>query len=775
MTGQYEMDIYIQGVKVLNRLDVFERVERDYVLGYRFPATVTAGTLQFRAVNFPRSQVSTFEIRPSVADAVPPETPVLKESYGSFNAVVLDWHDSPEGDLSGYDVFRTELPHGVSEQVSSERNLVSRFIDFAAVPGSTYSYEVTAVDVYGNSSPPLTGIVETCLPHEASQLTRVEILADTTDLELLNEDIDSEEYIDAVVIVNDTTYTGTRIRYRGNVVRKLIKKSYKVNFTEGDPFRDQAGKVNLVSEFADGTLLREHQAYRMFRDRGIPTPDSEPVHLSLNGMYLGTYLLVEHVDERFLENHNQEENTVVYKCFDRLQVLADSADYMAAYTKETFENDESWGDIISFIEMLNATPQQAIYDSLVRNFEIDNFILYYGNHILQGGFDWIWKNFFLARNMVTNRWQIYPWDLDLSFGPQALWDTTGNSNTWPIIGATATTNVLAYRMMQVPALRNAHLCNVQKLSETLLSSGVMADRFQDYYDRISFDASKDWRKWGWEDNRWLYGGVAKLSDFVAERGAYLQGLIPQLYLPQTAYINELMAANATFMTDEFGEYEDWIEIYNPGPGPLNLAGYYMTDDFSQPYLYAFPDTTLGPLEFLVVWADEDQIQGPLHAGFKLNRNGEKVVLHRQGSALEAVDLVIFPPQGDDISWGRRIDGRCPWDYVYDPTPGDWNVEPSASPDGPPPVVSSLRVWPNPARTDGVITLTLSRAGAVDAGIFDVQGRRVRALFRGDLPAGATAWRWDGRDERGRPVSGGIYWVRASTTGEDLVRKVIRTR
>jgi hypothetical protein len=44
------------------------------------------------------------------------------------------------------------------------------------------------------------------------------------------------------------------------------------------------------------------------------------------------------------------------------------------------------------------------------------------------------------------------------------------------------------------------------------------------------------------------------------------------------YINEVMASNATTIVDNFTEYDDWIEIYNGGSVPVNLAGYYLSDD-----------------------------------------------------------------------------------------------------------------------------------------------------------------------------------------------------
>jgi hypothetical protein len=43
-------------------------------------------------------------------------------------------------------------------------------------------------------------------------------------------------------------------------------------------------------------------------------------------------------------------------------------------------------------------------------------------------------------------------------------------------------------------------------------------------------------------------------------------------------ITEFVAANATGLVDEDGDYSDWIEIYNQSNTALNLAGWSLTDD-----------------------------------------------------------------------------------------------------------------------------------------------------------------------------------------------------
>ena len=50
------------------------------------------------------------------------------------------------------------------------------------------------------------------------------------------------------------------------------------------------------------------------------------------------------------------------------------------------------------------------------------------------------------------------------------------------------------------------------------------------------------------------------------------------WLSAAPTISEFMSANDTTIADEDGEFEDWIEIHNPDQTPLNLDGYYLTDN-----------------------------------------------------------------------------------------------------------------------------------------------------------------------------------------------------
>jgi len=71
---------------------------------------------------------------------------------------------------------------------------------------------------------------------------------------------------------------------------------------------------------------------------------------------------------------------------------------------------------------------------------------------------------------------------------------------------------------------------------------------------------------------------------------------------QSVVINEFLASNGTILADEDGDYEDWIELYNPTAEPINLDGYTLTDKPDIPNKWTAPAVTIQPNGFLLIWA-----------------------------------------------------------------------------------------------------------------------------------------------------------------------------
>ena len=67
-------------------------------------------------------------------------------------------------------------------------------------------------------------------------------------------------------------------------------------------------------------------------------------------------------------------------------------------------------------------------------------------------------------------------------------------------------------------------------------------------------------------------------------------------------LNEISNKNSGQITDEDGELEDWIEIYNPSGSAISLADYYLSDDSLNKEKWNFPVTSIKAGSHLVIFA-----------------------------------------------------------------------------------------------------------------------------------------------------------------------------
>lgn len=91
------------------------------------------------------------------------------------------------------------------------------------------------------------------------------------------------------------------------------------------------------------------------------------------------------------------------------------------------------------------------------------------------------------------------------------------------------------------------------------------------------------------------------------------------------------------------------------------------------------------------------------------------------------------------------------------------------------LLDGLRAVPNPVFARTVIGFSLGRAAHVTASITDVRGRRVRDLGTRARSAGAQDIEWDARDDAGRGVAAGIYFVRIEANGVVRAAPIVRLR
>ncbi|YCM46862.1 lamin tail domain-containing protein (plasmid) [Verrucomicrobiaceae bacterium 227] len=141
--------------------------------------------------------------------------------------------------------------------------------------------------------------------------------------------------------------------------------------------------------------------------------------------------------------------------------------------------------------------------------------------------------------------------------------------------------------------------------------------------------------------------------------------------PTDVIISEFLADNDDTLPDEDGEASDWIELFNPTANPVDISGWYLSDDSTFPKKWSLPDgTILAPFEFKVIFASAKALPG--HANFRLNASaGSYLALHRADNSI-ASEFTSYPDQQEDISYGVHGD-YARIGFLLEPTPGAPNA------------------------------------------------------------------------------------------------------
>lgn len=218
-------------------------------------------------------------------------------------------------------------------------------------------------------------------------------------------------------------------------------------------------------------------------------------------------------------------------------------------------------------------------------------------------------------------------------------------------------------------------------------------------------------------------------------------------------INELMASNATTQADQDNEFDDWVELYNNTNAPINLNGYYLTDNANNLMKYQFPNVTIDGGGYLIIWTDSDPEQEGLHTDFKLSGSGEELLL--VNSNLQVVDKVVFGAQTTDVSYARIPNGIG--SFAFDETPS-FNADNGLA-DATIDLAEELglKIYPNP--TDGFLIFDLEIQEPLAVTLYNTFGQAVRELeLFGKMEVDIS------------DLNNGMYWL--GTRGQVLGKIVV---
>lgn len=674
-------------------------------------------------------------------------------------------------------------------------------------------------------------------------IPKIYIHVDEADLDQLYEPANwyANDYYQATFIfesqgVKDTV-ENVGLRFRGNTSRQKIKKSFKVSFNEFESGRRYRGlkKLNLNAETNDPSMIRSRACFDFFRKYNVASSRTNHIELYVNDEFYGLYQNIEHVDGDFIKKYFGNKKGNLYKgsypC-DLTYISNNPDDYKGMtypntriYDLKTNKELDDYTKLAQFIDFLNNADDEDFNCKFSEYFNVVNYLKIAAIDVLLGNWDgYIFNsnNYYLYENLLTNRFEYIPYDLDNTWGLDWFGPQWASRNIYQYDRSNEP-RPLYTRLMAQPQYRDIFTWYIKKMLDEYYNSTEHRQHIINIHDFITPSALSDPYRpldFGYSETDFLNAlthsaathiqqgvlgfanirkqkayeqleeiniapfiteiktdyntlpdyftlkvftdgppvGNAKLKYFlngasqneiVIEAGTSQNEFIFEINLSdqdtellynielkgennqvRDAYcnfkkivlkpsvagvvINEVVSKNKWVIADEYGEYDDWIELYNAGDVPVNLRKYYFTDKPSSPLFWKLPDITIDPGKHLLFWADGQTHQGGMHSNFSIKSSGEKIYLFKkEDEETQLIDWVDVPALSANVSYGRENDGADNWIIFSTPTPNAPNqiIDGLEAADA-----EKFTVFPNP--TQGIVNFSKT----AEFKLIDISGR-----------------------------------------------------
>lgn len=505
---------------------------------------------------------------------------------------------------------------------------------------------------------------------------------------------DDPQYLSAEFDWETVHFDSIGVRFKGNSSYSGypgVKKSFKLDFDEFIEGQEIDGldKLNLNNAFNDPSFVREACAYKLCEAVGLPTVRTNFAALYINNSYWGLYTLVEQFDQEFIESRfGAAENGNLWKGdpHGTLEYRGPvESSYYDSYELENHEDENDWSVLVELADVLNNTPLEALPDSLHNILDVNSALAMLAIDVFTVNLDsYIGRccNYYFYHRDLDDRFVFVEWDLNEAWGVFNSWGLSQIQLRHLDPHWTSTLpgdqRPLAERLWQIEAFDEIYLGHMLALMAGAAHPDTLVNRMIELRSLIQPFVYSDVNKM-FSNTQFdialtqdVHQGprfIPGLEPFIRERDAWLRSQIGEWNPVENLVLNELMADNRSTAADEHGDFDDWIEIVNTGSTPISLMGLGLTDHMDGGESFVFPDTTIAPGEYLLVWADEEPEQGNCHASFRLDADGEDVYLIDGGVI---INQITFSQIGPDVSYGRWPDGNGEWQILSSATPGEQN-------------------------------------------------------------------------------------------------------
>ncbi len=392
-------------------------------------------------------------------------------------------------------------------------------------------------------------------------------------------------------------YDNVGINIHGQSSRGFPKKSYDIDFHPGynfkwEPGQPRADDINMLTTYPDKAQMRNMLAYEIYRDAGCPYHWVFPVRVQQNGAFWGTAHVVENGDEDWLIRMGLNADGALYKMYNSFDSVS-SANSGAEKKTRKNEGNEDLSALYNGLSLPGERRRQYLYD----NVDVAQVVNFLAVRAITGDTDCCHKNYYFYRDTgISDEWQMWPWDVDLSFGrvwnsAETYWNENLVPNTRLFVGSG---NRMPDAIFNTPETRQMYLRRIRTLMDEFLKAPDTPEDelyFEPFIDMLAAliapDAALDAAKWG--SHAWGNGSTSSccpqsLLEAVDElKYSYLPERRRQLFNGLTSGANEIPDTQLAGTVIDFGTIdtnpasgnldEQYIQLRNPNYFAVDISGW----------------------------------------------------------------------------------------------------------------------------------------------------------------------------------------------------------
>lgn len=464
---------------------------------------------------------------------------------------------------------------------------------------------------------------------------------------------------------NGKVLDGGLMRIKGHHTCQDAKAKWDVDlpagysFDFGGPFAYPVDEFDLQNEAIPTPRL----GWEMIAQSGEEAPAYETMRVQRNGNFHGDFGVLEGYDGTWRSNHGYKDGELYKVEAGGLRTYPTAAALAASGDLEKKNPDDAdytaaW-ELTQWLAKPNGPAKTAWMQA---HFDLSQVANYTALTVVMRHWDSSSKNYYLARDPDTMRWQILSWDLDGIFN-------SGRDNKGDLVFPPTESSPLWQSLAALPGFKEQHFRRVRTLSDKFLVGDGLVNRFDQLTVPYASDIALDVAKWG---KTTLAGGRKQLISGIQERRTQIANHSSATEIPPSQVAGQNLVINEINYQPAAGGSE-YLELYNPNNTAVDLSGWTVP----AMGLTAQPGTVIRAHGYLV-WDRDDAAFVSTYGGDAymaeeyseaLNDSGGEVALFDGARLVDSVTYAPTSPWPAADGTGHSLELKSP--TLDNADPANW--------------------------------------------------------------------------------------------------------